>query len=125
MAGKDIDSLKEELERVKSQIHSFEEENKALENLLKENRVGHMDKYAKVLQVAVYVIVLIVGIGVSWGVMSSRLASVEKTNEQVAALETRVRQLEIKESGSSEILNSIRSDVSDIKTELRKLTKGQ
>ena len=116
--SQEIDELKEYLTK------HVEEETKLLTELLS-TRSNHMDKYAKVIQVSLYGLALIIGIGISWGVMSAKLAAAEETNHKVNVLESRLHDMEIRQAAEDEILKSIKSDVSEIKDDLKKLTKSQ
>lgn len=123
---KDIDSVKEELKKVKEQIQEYEQENTVLQKILNETKVNSMEKYAKIVQVALYSLVLIIGIGISWGVMNSKLANAALAAEKVEQLEDRIRGIEIKSSANDEVLLNIRSDLVEIKAELKKInSKGQ
>ena len=116
----------QEMNELKEQLAMhIEEETKLLKELLTTARSNHMDKYAKVVQVSLYGLAMVIGIGVSWGVLSTKLAAAETAAQKVTVLESRVRDMEIKQAGEEEILKSIKSDVTEIKDDLKKLTKSQ
>jgi uncharacterized coiled-coil protein SlyX len=82
-----------------------------------------LSKGSKVVQAAAYLVVLLLGIGVAWGMTSSKIAAAEHTAVQVVKLEERVQDLEIHSAADAEVLKSIRSDISEIKEELKKINR--
>lgn len=88
-----------------------------------ERNLDRLAKGSKILQVGLYCLVLIIGVGITWGVTSSKLAAAEQTAEKVLKLEEKLQLLEIKSATDQEILKSIRSDISEIKDELKKINR--
>lgn len=112
MAPNDLESIRDELDEIRTLVKQ-------------QNHHNSLDKYAKIIQTIIYIAVLIVGIGASWGLMESKLSTASKAIEQVAVLEARLHSLEIKQATGDEILKMIRADISEIKDELKKITRGQ
>lgn len=84
-----------------------------------------VDKYTKVIQTSLYILALILGAGVSWGMTSAKLSEVEHATQKVQVIEDRVHNLELRQAAETEILNSIKADLSDIKNELRKISRDK
>lgn len=112
MAPTDFDSIRDELDEIRTLVKQQHQHNS-------------LEKYAKIIQTIIYVLVLVVGIGASWGLMESKLATAAQATEKVAILEARLQSLEIKQATGDEILKMIRADISEIKDELKKITRGQ
>ena len=96
---------------------------RALLNTKNDSKTNTVEKYTKIIQTSLYVLALILGAGVSWGMTSSKLADIDRANTKVQIIEDRVHDLEIRQATESEILNSIKADLSEIKDELHKLNR--
>jgi hypothetical protein len=113
MGENDLETFHQELDEIRTLIRQ------------QQNQQHSIDKYTKVIQTVIYVLVLVIGLGASWGMMNSKLTTLDTATDKISSLESRLHSLEIKQAAGDEILKMIRSDISEIKDELKKFNKGQ
>jgi hypothetical protein len=77
-------------------------------------------------------VAFVVGLGVTWGTLTSRMSTLETNfaeykegaKEKITKLENQVYQLELGKVSSDIILKNIDTNVTELKDEVKKLNKG-
>ena len=104
-----------DLEQVKKELCDLKQ------LLTKKN--GNGNGVFKGLQALIYIFVILIGMGVSWGVATAKLGSVEADVREVKARQqmsdTNIQNIQIKEAADDQILKRIEIDISEIKTDLK------
>lgn len=112
-------------------IDQIEQELKELKCLLeKKNGNGSWSSHLKGIQAFVYIIVIVIGMGVSWGVSTSKLSAMQATvtsmQQQLNQTEQDLRELQLKQAGDDKVLETLQKDITEIKSDLKKLiNRGQ
>jgi hypothetical protein len=87
----------------------------------------------KWLQTAIAIIAVIIGLGINWGITKTKLEVLSTRQEETVAnyqertktLEEQVRELQIKQASNDQILQTIQSDIREIKDDVKKLIRGR
>lgn len=94
----------------------------------------------KWLQSVIALILVVAGLGVNWGISTSKIAALESRVEEMKAnheaemklardeidkLQSEVIEIKLHNAAGDQILNVIVKDLDEIKTDLKKLVKGK
>ena len=101
-----------------------------------EQSVDRSGKYIRWLQSVIALIVVIIGMGVTWGLtqgkittLEAQVAAIEKnvgeTKRERDKLRTDLIEMQVKQASVDQLLNGIREDVAEIKEDVKKLTRGR
>ena len=105
-----------------------EETNKRMdkiEAILAESRVSQKIEWIKFVGPVITVVVLFVGIIGSWVTNNAAIEALQKTtatqSRKIDAVESTARKLEVNAVRESSVLKSVKEDVSEIKSDVKKL----
>jgi len=125
-------------DRVEDRLVELEELIKA--KITPEKMIDTSGKYIRWLQSIIVLIVVVVGMGITWGMTQGKITSLEAevtAIKQTATVEhqsTKVERdslrsdfigMQVKQASVDQLLNGIREDVSEIKEDVKKLTRGR
>lgn len=101
-----------------------------------EQSVDKSGKYIRWLQSVIALVIVVVGMGVTWGLTQGKITTLET---QVTTIENTLTQtkterdklrtdfigMQVKQAAVDQLLNGIREDVAEIKEDVKKLTRGR
>lgn len=105
-----------------------------------ESKIDSSGKVLKWLQSIIAIVVVVVGVGINWGVTKSEITSLKtqvvELKEARAAdealnqatidkLKTEMIETKLKQAAVDQVLTDIREDVSEIKDDVKKLMRGR
>lgn len=114
-----VESLVEELNEVKQRVIAQEQENQLLQKLINENRGPILEKYTKTVQFLIGLIVFVAGMGISWGVVTTKVSGITDNKTEISKVQERLSKIEIDQSVNVEIFRSIKEDINEIKEILK------
>lgn len=122
-----------------SELHKEVEELKALILAQKEAKTNDVEKamdtsgkYVRWIQGIVGLLILLVGLGVNWGitktkieVMENNIANVESVlNDRISKAEGDIHELQLKQAGNDQILKNIQSSIEEMKADVKTLLQN-
>ena len=105
--SQDISYLEEQIKQLKSVV----ENNKS-------NASSAFSGYLKNVQGLIYLLIIVIGIGITWGMTSAKVSAVENI---VQRQENQLRELQINEAGDDKVLENIQKDIQEMKQDIKKL----
>jgi Tfp pilus assembly protein PilO len=105
-----------------------------------EQSIDKSSKYIRWLQSIIALAIVVVGMGVTWGLTQGKITTLETevttlketvqverilTKEERNKLHTDLITMQVKQASVDQLLNGIREDVAEIKEDVKKLTRGR
>lgn len=126
MSPREIETLKEELKELKEEIQKQEQDNNVLmQKFVTEDKGSGMDKSLRSVQVLVGLVVFVIGMGVAWGIATTKIEGIATNKQEIAEVEKRTRQLEMHDVVNAELLKHISRDITVIKEDIKTLLGGK
>ena len=101
-----------------------------------EQSVDKSGKYIRWLQSVIALVIVVVGMGVTWGLtqgkittLETQMTTIEKTLGDTKGERDKLRtdfiEMQVKQASVDQLLNGIREDVAEIKKDVKQLTRGR
>jgi hypothetical protein len=91
--------------------------------------IDSSSKYIRWIQSVIGLVVLVVGLGINWGVTKAELTSVKAAAQaqstQIEKLEGDILQLQLKQAGDDQLLKSMKEDLKEIRGDVKKILEAQ
>ena len=83
------------------------------------------EKYLRIIQSVIALTVLVIGLGINWGMTKSELATLKSKHEELLSkidkAEGSIFQLQLKQAGDDQVLKTLQVDIMEIKKDVKKL----
>jgi hypothetical protein len=116
--------LEKQIEELKALVLAQSQKPNDVETALEKT-----SKFAKYIQSIVALVIIIVGLGVNWGisttkisVLEQRVASFEELmTTRIGKTEQDIHELQLKQAADDQLLQTMQSDITEIKTDVKKI----
>ncbi len=127
MTNENQENLTQKIEDLEKLIHEMLGSN---QDHFKKN-TDDSRKYLGWLQSIIAIVVVIVGLGVTWGITTTKLSVMEATQQEqkrqyhadISKLQANVHELQLKQAKDDQLLITIKEDVGEIKKSLQALAE--